>query len=208
MGGGSIIIIYKVFVIVDKNNSFFYIVVYNWRKIMTEDIKMTLGYNLKYIRFQKGWSQSFVCRQIGVSIRTLSRAETGCSISKKTLNKLCVLYQMPMNCLYKDQGQKNISNHKPVDLIPDSVITRLILGSDFFMNIQREAILRFNDSIQSEALMMREDIERVLPDIISNKKTYSIQDIIFCNIIFWAYSKFNLNSVIDILWQYLIVIPE
>ena len=144
---------------------------------MEEELKVTLGNNLKYIRWQKNWSQAFVCRQIGISIRTLSRAETGCGISRYTLNKLCGLYQVPMNCFYQDK-KKEVSTDNRVDLIPESVMTKMIMESDLLSNIQREAVLRFNDCLQKDALMMREDIEKVLPDIVNDKKAYSLQELI------------------------------
>lgn len=144
---------------------------------MEEELKVTLGNNLKYIRWQKCWSQAFVCRQVGISIRTLSRAETGCGISKHTLNKLCGLYQVPMKSFYQDK-KKEVSPEYHVDLIPESVMTQMIMESDLLSNIQREAVLRFNDCLQKDALMMREDIEKVLPDIVSDKKSYSLQELI------------------------------
>ena len=144
---------------------------------MEEELKVTLGNNLKYIRWQKCWSQAFVCRQVGISIRTLSRAETGCGISKHTLNKLCGLYQVPMKCFYQEKKKEVLPDHH-VDLIPESAMTKMIMESDLLSNIQREAVLRFNDCLQMDALMMREDIEKVLPDIVSDKTSYSLQELI------------------------------
>ncbi len=143
---------------------------------MENELKVTLGNNLKYIRWQKCWSQSFVCRQIGISIRTLSRAENGCGLSRHTLNKLCGLYQIPLNYCYRDEEGNKKKDH--LDLIPEATVTKMVLESDLLSNLQREAVLRFADSIKSDALMMKEDIEQVLPNIISKKKSYSIQDII------------------------------
>lgn len=145
---------------------------------MTDELKTIIGRNLKYIRFQKFWSQAFVCRQIGISIRTLSRAETGRGISKHTLNKLCGLYQVPISMFYKEPKKEDGNKNKPVDLIPDDTITKIVLESDMFSNIQREAILRFNDIIQKDAFMLREDVEKVIPGVICEKKSYSLQDII------------------------------
>lgn len=67
-----------------------------------------------------------------------------------------------------------------VDLIPDDVAVRLLCQSTFVGDIQREAVLRFNDAIQKNAVMLREDIEAILPEIISSKKSYSLADIISC----------------------------
>ena len=134
--------------------------------------------NLKYIRFQKRWSQAFVSRQTDISIRTISRAENGCGMSKRTLNKLCGLYQVPINYFYKEPENEKPHIVEPIDLIPNDTIIKIILESDVFSKIQREAILQYNDNIQKDALMMREDIERILPDVISDKKKCSLQDLI------------------------------
>ena len=39
-------------------------------------MKVNMAENLKKIRIQKNWSQAFVARQLGVTVRTISRVET------------------------------------------------------------------------------------------------------------------------------------
>lgn len=147
--------------------------------IMTDEMKSTIGKNLKSVRWKKGWSQAFVERQTGISIRTISRAETGCGISKSFLKRLCALYQIPMESVYSDTEQKN-SISMQVTPIPDDVAVRLLMQSSFVGDIQREAVLRFNDSIQKNAVMYREQVEDILPEVISERKSYTLSDIVQC----------------------------
>lgn len=137
--------------------------------------------HLKGERWKRNWSQALVCSNLNISIRTLSRAENGKGISKTTLKKLCSLYQIPISQMYMDVDMNVIEKkQQTVDLIPDDVAVRLLCQSTFIGDIQREAVLRFNDAIQKNAVMLREDIEAILPEIISSKKSYSLADIISC----------------------------
>lgn len=133
--------------------------------------------HLKGERWKRNWSQALVCSNLNISIRTLSRAENGKGISKTTLKKLCSLYQIPISQMYMDVIEKK---QQTVDLIPDDVAVRLLCQSTFVGDIQREAVLRFNDAIQKNAVMLREDIEAILPEVINSKKSYSLADIISC----------------------------
>lgn len=136
--------------------------------------------NLKNIRAERGWSQSFVARQLDISQRTISRAETGCGISKTLLRKLCAFYCIPLNRICMEKCTQEKKEPVQIDLIPDDVAVKLLCQSTFVGDIQREAVLRFNDAIQKNAVMFREDIEAILPEVISSKKTYSLADVISC----------------------------
>ncbi len=143
-------------------------------------LNRVIAENLKDARIGRGWSQSFVARQLDISQRTVSRAETGCGISKTLLKKLCTFYCIPLGNVYIEKGEQEKKVPAQVDLIPDDVAARLLWQSTFVGDIQREAVLRFNDAIQKNAVMFREDIEAILPDIISSKKSYSLADVISC----------------------------
>lgn len=146
---------------------------------MTDEMKKIVGHSLRSARWEKGWSQAFVERQTGISIRTISRAETGCGISKNYLKRLCALYQIPMESVYSDTEQERRISMQ-VTPIPDDVAVRLLMQSSFVSDIQREAVLRFNDSIQKNAVMYQEQVEDILPEIISRKRTYTVSDIVQC----------------------------
>lgn len=161
---------------------------------MSNNINEIVGYNLKVVRVRRGWSQAFVSRQTGISVRSISRLETGRGASKKLVNQLCSFYQVSIHSLYLDKkvSTKEIS---PVNLIPDDVLFRLVLSNSFVGEVQREAVLRFNDVIQKNAVMFREDIEAILPDIISQKKSYSLSDMIACGL---AVNRQTLQNVSNI----------
>lgn len=148
---------------------------------MDDKMKRTMGNHLWECRVKKGWTQAFVSRQLGISIRTISRVENGSGISKALLQKMCSLYRVSVNELYK-QDETIIKNRvtAQVDVIPDDVAVKLLCQSSFVGDIQRESILRFNDTIQKECLMYREQIEEILPDMIGNKQNYSLSDLVYC----------------------------
>lgn len=144
------------------------------------NFNLIIAENLKDIRVERGWSQSFVARQLDISQRTISRAETGCGISKTLLKKLCAFYCIPLGSVYMERCGREKKEPAQVDLIPDDIAVKLLCQSTFVGDIQREAVLRFNDAIQKKAVMFREDIEAILPDVISDKKSYSLADVISC----------------------------
>ena len=74
--------------------------------------------NLKSIRISKGWSQSFVANQLGIAQRTISRAECGCGVSKRTLEMLCSMYQVSVASIYGECVQEN---PREVQVVPDDV---------------------------------------------------------------------------------------
>lgn len=140
-----------------------------------DNVNLLIGENLKRIRISKGWSQIFVANQLGISQRTISRAECGCGISKRTLKLLCGFYQADPSAIYETWEQEPAKNIK---IISDDVATALLLKNSFVQDLQREVVLRHTAVIQKEALMMREDIEKIIPEALSVKKAYSLSDVI------------------------------
>ena len=141
------------------------------------NVNLMVAENLKCIRISKGWSQKFVADQLGITQRTISRAECGCGVSKLTLKKLCSLYQVNMATLYNECVQEQ---PRGTQVVPDDVTTALLIKTSFVQSFEQEVILRYTDTIQKEALMMREDVEMKLSEVISNKKSYSFSDVVSC----------------------------
>lgn len=148
---------------------------------MDDKLKRTIGNQLWECRVKKGWTQAFVSRQLGISIRTISRVENGSGISKTLLKKMCSLYRVSVNELYK-QDEIIIKNRvsAQIDVIPEDVAVKILCQSSFVGDIQRESILRFNDIIQKDGIMYREQVEEILPEVIGKKKSYTLLDIINC----------------------------
>ena len=58
-------------------------------------------------------------------------------------------------------------------VIPEEVAIKLLCQSSFIGDIKRESILRFNDIIQKDGIMYREQVEEILPEVIGKKKSYT-----------------------------------
>ena len=140
-----------------------------------DNVNLLVADNLKRIRISKGWSQSFVANQLGIAQRTISRAECGCGVSKRTLEMLCSMYQVSVASIYGECVQEN---PREVQIIPDDVAVGLLIRNSFIQDLEQEVILRYTDTIGKEALMMREDVERIIPEALSHKKSYTLSDVI------------------------------
>lgn len=140
-----------------------------------ENVNLVVAENLKSIRVGRGWSQSLVANQLGIAQRTVSRAECGCGVSKRTLKMLCGLYQVPMASLYNECVQEA---SKVTQVVPEDVAVGLLIRNSFIQDLEQEVILRYTDTIQKEALMMRADIEQIIPEALTPKKSYTMQDVI------------------------------
>ena len=140
-----------------------------------DNVNLLVADNLKRIRISKGWSQSFVANQLGIAQRTISRAECGCGVSKRTLEMLCSMYQVSVASIYGECVQEN---PREVQVVPDDVAVGLLIRNSFIQDLEQEVILRYTDTIGKEALMMREDVERIIPEALSHKKSYTLADVI------------------------------
>ena len=140
-----------------------------------DNVNLLIADNLKRIRISKGWSQSFVANQLGIAQRTISRAECGCGVSKRTLEMLCSMYQVSVASIYGECVQEK---PREVQVIPDDVAVGLLIRNSFIQDLEQEVILRYTDTIGKEALMMREDVERIIPEALSHKKSYTLSDVI------------------------------
>lgn len=139
------------------------------------DFNLLVAKNLKGIRISKGWSQSFVANQLGIAQRTISRAECGCGVSKRTLEMLCSIYQVSVASLYDDCVQEK---PREVQVVPDDVAVGLLIRNSFIKDLEQEVILRYTDTIGKQALMLREDVECIIPEALSHKKSYTLADVI------------------------------
>ena len=140
-----------------------------------DNVNSLVADNLKRIRTSKGWSQSFVANQLGIAQRTISRAECGCGVSKRTLEMLCSMYQVSVASIYGECVQEK---PREVQVIPDDVAVGLLIRNSFIQDLEQEVILRYTDTIGKEALMRREDVERIIPEALSHKKSYTLADVI------------------------------
>lgn len=140
-----------------------------------DNVNVIVAENLKRIRMSKGWSQSFVADQLGIAQRTISRAETGCGVSKRILKMLCSLYKVSVASVY-DECVQEVS--RGTQVVPDDVAVGLLIRNSFIQDLEQEVILRYTDTIQKSALMMREDVEWIIPEALVSKKSYTLADVV------------------------------
>lgn len=140
-----------------------------------DNVNVIVAENLKRIRVGKGWSQSFVADQLGIAQRTISRAECGCGVSKRTLKMLCSLYQVTVASVYDECVQEV---PRGTQVVPADVAIGLLIRNSFIQDLEQEVILRYTDTIQKSALMMREDVEQIIPEALVPKKSYTLADVV------------------------------
>lgn len=144
-------------------------------EVIMDNVNLVVAENLKSIRISRGWSQSFVADQLGIAQRTISRAECGYRVSKRTLKMLCNLYQVNISTLYCESVQEQ---PKGKQIVSEDVAVGLLIRNSFIQDLEQEILLRYTDVIQKEALMMRSDIEQIIPEVLTMKQSYSLHDII------------------------------
>ena len=144
-------------------------------EVIMENVNLVVAENLKNIRISRGWSQKFVADQLGIAQRTVSRAETGIMVSKRILKMLCSLYQVSLSSIYNECEQEV---PKGTQIVPDDIAVGLLIRNSFIQDLEQEVILRYTDNIQKEALMMRADIEKIIPEALTRKTSYTMQDVI------------------------------
>lgn len=88
---------------------------------------------------------------------------------------LCSMYQVSVASIY---GKCVQEEPREVQIIPDDVAVGLLIRNSFIQDLEQEVILRYTDTIGKEALMMREDVERIIPEALSHKKSYTLADVI------------------------------
>lgn len=147
-------------------------IVYKERSISMNSI---VGFKLKHIRLNRGWTQAFVAELTGLSIRSISRLENGCGASKSTIQKLCSLYKIDVHSLY--EATEPIRDAK-VDLLSEETLSSILHRNSLLEDLQREVVLQFTATIGKTAVMTRDDVEAIVNENISMKKNFTLTDVI------------------------------
>lgn len=141
------------------------------------DMKNIIAQNLRNVRLQRGWTQEFVANQLQISQRTISRAENGVGLSKDTMKRLCGLYQIPISYLYEERHEIQSPS---VSVVPEEVALGLLVRNSFISDLQNETIRRYNNKVVKDAVMTRDDIESIISDYTSGRKSFTLADIVQC----------------------------
>ncbi|WP_207636291.1 helix-turn-helix domain-containing protein [Pseudobutyrivibrio ruminis] len=156
----------------------FYSYFYAKEVLIVVNTESILATNLKRVRIKKGWSQAYVTRQLGISIRTLSKAETGKGISNKNLDKLCMFYGINSKSLFDSELIRKSS--KPRNVLSEEEILRIIRNNSFVEDIEQVAIHKYTDRLLRELRLDRVEIEDIINSVTDKEANFKLSDVIWC----------------------------
>ncbi len=127
------------------------------RKIVMEDMKETIGRNIRILRKQKGQTLKSLSSQIGVTHQQLSRIENGQGTSTATLERISAVLGVDMKTLI-DEPEANLHKVLPQtkNYVPDQLCNQMY--ADLYANV----IKRTNDIAIGK--FMEEVIEKLVKD--------------------------------------------
>lgn len=76
----------------------------------------------------------------------------------------------------KEMIQKPVPTR--VDLVPKNVAVGMLIKNPFISDLQHETICRYNYRIIKDAITHRKEVKEFLLEVISEKKQYSLADVI------------------------------
>ncbi len=152
------------------------------------DCSGIISENLRLARLKHGWSQQFVARHTGMSVKTISRAENGIHVSKYALDKLCNTYDISLLSVVQTAISDEVSHTK--DFIPPQRLANMLGSSDFLRSVQQECVMHYIDYAKETSYLNREQILTILYEIVGKKDNYSRDDLIK------AAKEINLHTVL------------
>jgi transcriptional regulator with XRE-family HTH domain len=109
----------------------------------------TIGKKIKYLRFQRGWSQEDVAKRADISILALSKIETGLTdINLSKLERLAALFEISVIQLITLEEDKSDSKH--MDEL-EMANRRLMDQEAEIIDLQKKIIELFEELRRSKA---------------------------------------------------------
>lgn len=127
------------------------------RKIVMEDMKETIGRNIRILRKQKGQTLKSLSSQVGVSHQQLSRIESGQGTSTATLERIATVLGVDMKTLI-DEPEANL--HKVMPQTKNYVSDQLC--NQMYANLYENVIKLANDTAIDK--FMEEVVEKLVKD--------------------------------------------
>lgn len=107
-----------------------------------EDIKDTIGRNIRILRKQKGQTLQSLSRQIGITHQQLSRIERGCGTSTSTLERIAAILDVDMKILMEEpEATLKASIPQTRNFIPDQMCNEL------YTKLYADIIKPVNDTV-------------------------------------------------------------
>ena len=115
-----------------------------------EDIKVTIGKNIRIFRKQKGYTLQSLSKQIGITHQQLSRIENGMGTSTHTLERIAAVLDVDMKELM-EEPEINLKNSIPhiKNFVPTEIYNKLCseMHGNIIKPINDVVIEKYKDKI-------------------------------------------------------------
>lgn len=111
-----------------------------------EDIKTTIGKNIRILRKQRGQTLQSLSRQIGITHQQLSRVENGAGTSTSTLERIAAILDVDMKILMEEpEATLKASVPQTKNFVPDQMCSQLYakLYADIIKPVNDTAVRNF-----------------------------------------------------------------
>lgn len=141
-----------------------------------QNIKETIGKNIRILRKQRGQTLKSLSEQIGITHQQLSRIETGGGTASSTLERIAAILDVDMNVLI-DEPEATL--HKTIDhtknYIPETVCQSMYakLLSDVIKPANDEAIENYLNEIYEKIVRNAELTRNLMATHAGEKEIYS-----------------------------------
>lgn len=164
-----------------------------------EDIKNTIGRNIRILRRQKSQTLQSLSKQIGITHQQLSRIENGSGTSTATLEKIAAVLDVDMKVLI-DEPETNLqkSIQKTINFIPDKLCNEMYarLYTNIIKPTNDTAIDKFIEKITEQLLKDKHKIRNIMCSHVGNKEYYQFTSLElqnFCQLLFADFVDYTIR---------------
>ena len=140
-----------------------------------EDLKNTIGRNIRILRKQKGQTLQSLSKQIGITHQQLSRIENGSGTSTATLERIAAILDVDMKILM-DEPEATLKHSIPHtrNFVPDQLCNELYakIYTDVIKPVNDIAIERFMNEICEQLVKDRMKIRNLMCAHVGSKSSY------------------------------------
>lgn len=155
-----------------------------------EDIKTTIGKNIRILRKQRGQTLQSLSRQIGITHQQLSRIEKGGGTATSTLERIAVVLDVDMKVLM-DEPEVTLKNTTPQtrNFISDYMCNEIYskVYADIIKRVNDTAIEKFVYEVFDKLVKDKKKIRNLMCAHVGSKTNYQFTKIEledFCQLLF------------------------
>lgn len=145
------------------------------RKIVMEDMKETIGKNIRILRKRKGQTLKSLSNHIGITHQQLSRIENGQGTSTATLERIATVLGVDMKTLI-DEPEANLHKAMPQtkNYVPDQLCNQMY--ADVYANVIKlandTAIDKFMEEVIEKLVKDKSKIRNLMCSHVGNQSRY------------------------------------